>query len=139
MSRENYCQSRRLGTDHPNVQFQAILMWALWSAQGGDLERLKSAFPEAWEELSKRYHNPSGYLDEEILEAVKTAKISADNPWSTAYNQEMSVLANGGQPNLRTLLGAMLAEEERKATAQRLQDQQPRKTARGTKKERALE
>jgi len=42
--------------------FHSLVLAAMRRADGENLERLKTAFPSAWEELKARYNAPGGIL-----------------------------------------------------------------------------
>jgi hypothetical protein len=46
--------------------FYALIMAAMRQADDFNLEQLRQAFPEVWEELEKRYHAPGGVLRGEL-------------------------------------------------------------------------
>jgi len=54
--------------DYP---FYALIMAAMRKADIDNLETLKQAFPETWDELRKRYKAPAGILneDEKVIKA----------------------------------------------------------------------
>ena len=63
MSHYDYKTSLQIAAkDYP---FYAIIMAALLQADTDNLYKLRSVFPQAWEELSKRYHAPGGLLEDE--------------------------------------------------------------------------
>ncbi len=43
--------------------FYALIMAAMRQADTDNTEKLKSAFPDIYEELTKRYHAPGGVLE----------------------------------------------------------------------------
>ena len=61
MSHYDYEQSRDIeGCAFP---FYALIMAAMRQADSDNVEKLKAAFPETWDELSARYHAPGGLLN----------------------------------------------------------------------------
>jgi hypothetical protein len=60
----DYKVSRRLARD--DEPFYALIMAAMRRADTDNLNLLKLAFPETWDELEMRYHAPGGYLPNEI-------------------------------------------------------------------------
>jgi hypothetical protein len=64
MSLHAYHYSRKLGLDDP--PFYALIMAAMRKADSDNLELLKKAFPEIWQELHARYNAPLGVLEEEL-------------------------------------------------------------------------
>lgn len=61
MSHYDYVCSARITADDP--PFYALVMAAMRTADSGNLERLRGAFPDVWAELDQRYHAPGGYLE----------------------------------------------------------------------------
>lgn len=45
--------------------FYALIQAAMRRADTDNLEKLKEAFPQVWEELHARYHAPRGLLSDE--------------------------------------------------------------------------
>jgi len=45
-----------------DVPFHALIMAAMRKADTGNIEKLKSCWPETWDELEKRYWSPGGLL-----------------------------------------------------------------------------
>ena len=68
MTRADYEASKMLSADYP---FYALIMAAMRRADNDNLEKLKRAFPQAYDELQQRYNAPGGYLpnEREELEA----------------------------------------------------------------------
>lgn len=60
LSYHDYIKGRELTLDDP--PFYALVQAAMRRADSENLEKLKSAFPEVWEELYARYHAPGGRL-----------------------------------------------------------------------------
>jgi len=48
-------------------QFYALIMAAMRQADTDNAAKLKSAFPDVWEELQARYHAPGGVLTGDIV------------------------------------------------------------------------
>ncbi|MBA7635007.1 hypothetical protein ES703_42607 [subsurface metagenome] len=78
MSRYDYLQSQEIAAmDRP---FYAIIMAAMRKADTDNLELLRDAFPQTFNELRERYHSPGGWLPEDedcplpILEAIEEAE-----------------------------------------------------------------
>jgi hypothetical protein len=63
LSFDDYVIGRELLLNDP--PFYALIQAAMRKADTDNLEKLKSAFPEVWEELNARYHVPGGRLTEE--------------------------------------------------------------------------
>ncbi len=63
MSRLDYITSANL---QQAGSFYALLMAAMRRADTDNSAKLKSAFPDVWEELEARYHAPGGFLPEEL-------------------------------------------------------------------------
>ena len=60
MSLYDYKASQQIAAeDYP---FYALIMAAMRQADTGNVELLREAFPEIWEELFARYHAPGGVL-----------------------------------------------------------------------------
>jgi hypothetical protein len=55
-----YRESLHLGAE--DFGFHALIMAAMRKADSDNIERLKAAFPETWEELRARYNAPGGLL-----------------------------------------------------------------------------
>ncbi len=69
MSLHEYQCSLRINIqDDP---FYALIMAAFRQADTDNLEKLKSAFPETWEEYKARYHAPFGVICREELEETE--------------------------------------------------------------------
>ena len=47
------------------ISFYAAILTAMRRADPDNLERLKRAFPESWDELCRRYNSPNGLLASE--------------------------------------------------------------------------
>ena len=60
MSKYDYDMSRQLVRDEP--PFYALVMAAMRAADSENIERLRSAFPDVYEELVSRYNAPGGVL-----------------------------------------------------------------------------
>ena len=67
MSIKDYKESLRINAR--GYSFDALIMAAMRKANSYNLEALKRAFPEVWEEFFARYHAPGGCLDGKELEA----------------------------------------------------------------------
>ncbi|MBC8489901.1 MAG: hypothetical protein H8D45_28120 [Bacteroidetes bacterium] len=66
MSYHEYIWGREISAkDYP---FYALIQAAMRQADTENLEKLKSVFPEIFEELQVRYNAPSGLLPEEVVE-----------------------------------------------------------------------
>jgi hypothetical protein len=63
LSYHDYLKGRELLLDDP--PFYALIQAAMRRADDHNLEKLKVAFPEIWEELEARYHAPGGMLPED--------------------------------------------------------------------------
>lgn len=64
MSLYDYRQSISISSqDHP---FYAIIMTAMRQADDDNVEILREAFPEVWDELNERYNAPGGLIGEEV-------------------------------------------------------------------------
>ena len=70
MSLYGYRESLELAKN--DVGFYALIMAAMRKADTDNVEKLKRAWPEVWEELKARYHAPGGMLPEDHAEANKT-------------------------------------------------------------------
>ena len=68
MSLYSYLESKKLSRTDWN--FDALIMAAMRKADTFNSEKLKSAFPEIWEEFFRRYHAPGGAIDGESVEAA---------------------------------------------------------------------
>lgn len=60
MSYHDYLKGRELLLNDP--PFYALIQAAMRKADTDNLEKLRAAFPEIWEELNMRYHAPGGIL-----------------------------------------------------------------------------
>lgn len=64
MSLYDYKQSISISShDHP---FYALIMAAMRQADDDNVEILKKAFPEVWDELQERYKAPGGRIGEKV-------------------------------------------------------------------------
>ena len=72
MSRFDYEQSRVIKNE--GYGFYAVIMAAMRQADTDNLEKLKQAWPQVWEELQERYHSPGGALTRDSLRAYKEEK-----------------------------------------------------------------
>ena len=63
MSLYDYRESRDIAAH--DYQFYALIMAAMGKADTHNLIRLKSVFPNTWNELEKRYHAPGGIIPSE--------------------------------------------------------------------------
>ena len=61
MSLYDYQQSKAINSNDDN-SFYSLIMAAMRRADDSNLAKLKTAWPEIWDELSKRYHSPGGCL-----------------------------------------------------------------------------
>lgn len=67
MSHYDYVASRQIGATDP--PFYAIIMAAIRKADTFNSARLRSAFPEVWDEYEARYNAPGGILPTDNREA----------------------------------------------------------------------
>jgi len=65
MSYYSYKVSRYISID--DSPFDSLIMAAMRKADSDNIELLKDAFPQIWEELSLRYNAPGGFLDDEEM------------------------------------------------------------------------
>lgn len=63
MSLYDYEISQRLSKE--DIPFYGLIMAAMRRADTDNIEKLKIAFPEVWDELLRRYHAPAGVLPED--------------------------------------------------------------------------
>lgn len=63
MSLYDYRISQQL--DREDYPFYALIMAAMRKADTTNVELLKAAWPEVWDELFRRYHAPGGQLPED--------------------------------------------------------------------------
>lgn len=63
MSLHEYHASRELEVE--DVPFYALVMAAMRKADTENLEKLRAAWPEVWDELQRRYNAPGGMLPED--------------------------------------------------------------------------
>lgn len=49
-----------------NYPFYALIMAAIRQADDDNIEKLREAFPEVWDELKRRYNAPGGLIREEV-------------------------------------------------------------------------
>jgi len=63
VSYHEYKASQKLEME--DVPFYAIIMAAMRRADDNNLDKLKQAWPEIWDELFARYHAPGGKIGEE--------------------------------------------------------------------------
>lgn len=66
MTLYDYRASDRLAAE--DVPFYALVMAAMRKADTDNLEMLRRAWPETWNELQARYNAPGGLLPDEIAE-----------------------------------------------------------------------
>ena len=70
MSLYDYEVGLKISSKH--YPFYALIQAAMRRADTGNIEKLKSVFPEVWEELRERYNSPGGLLmSERIVPAPK--------------------------------------------------------------------
>ena len=62
MSHFDYKQGMRLAM--ASYPFYALIQAAMRGADTDNLEKLKAAWPQVWEELQARYKAPGGFLSE---------------------------------------------------------------------------
>ncbi len=62
MSHYDYIQSLKLD----RVPYYSLIMEAMRRADTPNLELLKAAWPDVWDELNMRYHAPGGLLPDEV-------------------------------------------------------------------------
>lgn len=63
MSLYDYQQSQIIAAHDP--PFYGLIMAAMRRADSDNLEKLRVAWPDAYEELQARYHAPGGYFPHE--------------------------------------------------------------------------
>lgn len=61
MSLYDYRVSQKLDVDN-SVSFYSLIMAAMRRADTDNEQKLRSVFPEVWEELERRYNAPGGSL-----------------------------------------------------------------------------
>ena len=64
MSLYDYRAAIAIDSQHP--PFYALIQAAMLKADTDNLDKLKAAWPEEWEDLSKRYNAPGGLLYGEV-------------------------------------------------------------------------
>jgi hypothetical protein len=68
MSLYDYKTSQKIAAeDHP---FYALIMAAMRQADTDNVEKLRAAWPEVWEELRARYNAPGGFLPGESKRTI---------------------------------------------------------------------
>jgi hypothetical protein len=60
MSRYDYMKSREIAAK--SYPFYALLMATMREADSDNIQKLRSVFPEVWDELYERYNSPEGKL-----------------------------------------------------------------------------
>ena len=65
MTLYDYETALTLRARHLDIPFYSLIMAAMMQADSSNLEVLKCAFPEVWDEVSFRYNAPGGLLDGE--------------------------------------------------------------------------
>ena len=65
MSLYDYEMSRNI--EMQEYPFYGLIMAAMRQADNGNVEKLKAAFPDVWEELYGRYRSPGGVLPEDSI------------------------------------------------------------------------
>lgn len=68
MSLYDYRESSELSKNDPG--FYSLIMAAMRKADSRNIELLKSAWPETWQELYARYHAPGGLLETDKNEST---------------------------------------------------------------------
>lgn len=68
MTIHDYMQSKEIGYNNPS--FAALIMAAIRKADSTNIEKLKIAFPEIYDELQKRYNAPGGGLNQQEIDWV---------------------------------------------------------------------
>ena len=71
-----YRESQKIAYNDPS--FYAIIMAAMRKADGINLEKLKSVFPETFEELKARYNAPGGCLNQREMDWLQRV-LDAEN------------------------------------------------------------
>lgn len=71
MGRSEYMRSRALSVDE---SFHTLIMAAMRRADSDNVEKLKAAFPETWDELRARYNAPGGVLPHEVVRQEATVE-----------------------------------------------------------------
>lgn len=46
-----------------DTPFYALIMAAMWRGDTDNVQRLRAAFPDVWDELNARYNAPGGRID----------------------------------------------------------------------------
>lgn len=67
MSYHEYLASQEIGVSDP--PFYALIMAAMRKADSSNIDLLREAWPEVWDEFYARYHAPGGVLDGERVMA----------------------------------------------------------------------
>ena len=68
MSHYDYTYSLEISRKDP--PFYGLIMAAISKADSSNYEKLRSTFPEVWNEFQIRYHSPGGCLDIEEHEKI---------------------------------------------------------------------
>lgn len=63
MSRHEYEESKRI--ERGGFAFYSLIMAAMRQADSGNILKLRTAFPDVWDELRERYDVPGGFLQGE--------------------------------------------------------------------------
>ena len=65
MSYHEYLAAKELA--RADAPFYALIMAAMWRADSDNVEKLRAAWPEVWDEVYARYHAPGGLLEGEAV------------------------------------------------------------------------
>lgn len=62
MNLSDYLIGHHIENDYDSDDFYGVLQGAMRLADTDNLDKLKKAFPEVWEDLLARYNAPEGHL-----------------------------------------------------------------------------
>lgn len=71
-----------------NPTDRGMIMGCMRRADNDTLEKLKSLFPDVWEELLARYHAPGGFLTDEEMELAGVCFDTMDDHENTVGDDE---------------------------------------------------
>jgi len=64
--------------EQKDIPFYALLMALMRKADSNNIEKLKTAFPQIWDELQERYNAPGRFLDRDDVKEEDQEKVIAN-------------------------------------------------------------
>ncbi len=88
MSLYDYEVGKEINSKYGDDEFYGIIQAAMRLADTDNLEKLKTAFPETWQDLHSRYHAPGGRLPGDPQEEAREfVECTEENPCCGRRNE----------------------------------------------------